>query len=124
MSGRTITGIRETGCPLRYAGSAAPVRLVLVTPIAVRSPWTTTSDPSAVGQRRAPTSVTSSGYASGRRDEQDCSHADPPSPRWFPEVHSPDGCAGGASNLMGGRPEPKRPCVGRGRGGPVTIVGP
>jgi hypothetical protein len=76
MSGRTITGIRETGCPLRYAGSAAPVRLVLVTPIAVRSPWTTTSDPSAVGQRRAPTSVTSSRYASGRRAELGSSHAD------------------------------------------------
>jgi len=32
-----------------------------------------------------------------------------PSPRWFPEVESPDGRAEGAPNLMGGRPEPKRP---------------
>lgn len=41
-------------------------RLVLVMPMITRSPWTTTTDASAVGQRRAPSSVRRQGGAFGR----------------------------------------------------------
>lgn len=55
------------GTPDTRRGRTNQGRLVPITPMITRSPWTTTTDASAVGQRRASSSVRRQGGASGHR---------------------------------------------------------